>query len=91
MFHIQQPLHQQTKGDGVVQYQDSNDLSFLSIENAHATATIALQGAHVMLWQPKKSQAASTLVVEQCALYQRTLDTRRRAHLLAMVWCASHR
>jgi glucose-6-phosphate 1-epimerase len=56
MFHIAQPLHQKLLGDGVTVYQDSNDLSFLSIENQHATATIALQGAHVMHWQPKKAK-----------------------------------
>jgi glucose-6-phosphate 1-epimerase len=34
-------------------YQDGVGLQFLEIENDLATATIALQGAHVMSWQPK--------------------------------------
>ena len=56
MFHIDQPLQQKTVAEGVVQYQDSNDLSFLSIENSYASACVALQGGHVMLWQPKKAK-----------------------------------
>ena len=36
-------------------YQDANGLHYLQIENALATATIALQGAHIMHWQPKSA------------------------------------
>jgi len=35
-------------------YQDASGLKFLEINNEHATATLALQGAHMMTWQPKK-------------------------------------
>jgi len=34
-------------------YQDASGLQFLAIENDHATAKVALQGSHVMAWQPK--------------------------------------
>lgn len=34
-------------------YQDKNGLKFLDIDNDFATAKIAMQGAHVMAWQPK--------------------------------------
>ncbi len=40
---------------GVTQYEDGHGLQFLSVENSHATATIALQGAHVIHWQPKSA------------------------------------
>ncbi|CAG0949007.1 glucose-6-phosphate 1-epimerase [Methylophilaceae bacterium] len=33
--------------------QDANGLKFLEIENDHATAKVALQGGHVMTWQPR--------------------------------------
>lgn len=36
-------------------YQDVNGLHFLQIENPLASATIALQGAHIMHWQPKSA------------------------------------
>ena len=33
--------------------EDSHGLQFIEIDNTLATAKIALQGAHVMQWQPK--------------------------------------
>ena len=44
-------------GVGIVQYEDENGLQFLSIENNHATATIAMQGGHVMHWQPNRQMS----------------------------------
>jgi glucose-6-phosphate 1-epimerase len=35
--------------------KDENGLEYLEIDNRHATAKIALQGAHVMHWQPKST------------------------------------
>jgi glucose-6-phosphate 1-epimerase len=35
--------------------KDDNGLDYLEIENQYATAKLALQGAHVMHWQPKSS------------------------------------
>jgi len=35
-------------------YQDANGLKFLEIDNNFSTAKIAMQGAHVMSWQPKR-------------------------------------
>ena len=37
----------------VLQTQDENGLQYLEIDNPLATAKIALQGAHIMGWQPK--------------------------------------
>ncbi|HWU65798.1 MAG TPA: D-hexose-6-phosphate mutarotase [Methylophilus sp.] len=37
----------------VNQWQDENGLQYLEIDNPLATGKIALQGAHVMHWQPK--------------------------------------
>lgn len=34
---------------------DENGLAYLEIDNRHATAKIALQGGHVMQWQPKST------------------------------------
>lgn len=34
-------------------YQDESGLKFLEIENSLATAKIAMQGGHIMSWQPK--------------------------------------
>jgi glucose-6-phosphate 1-epimerase len=34
-------------------YQDETGLKFLEIENSMATAKIAMQGGHIMSWQPK--------------------------------------
>lgn len=56
MFHIQPALEQQHIAEGLVQYQDPQGLSFLSVQNSLANATIALQGAHVMHWQPNKAK-----------------------------------
>ncbi len=39
-------------------YQDSHGLKFLEIENEHCTAKMAMQGAHVMTWQPKHEKAS---------------------------------
>ena len=36
--------------------EDKNGLSYIEVDNALATATIALQGAHVKHWQPKSQQ-----------------------------------
>ena len=33
--------------------QDESGLEYIEIENRLATAKIALQGGHVMTWQPK--------------------------------------
>ncbi len=35
--------------------KDANGLDYIEIDNRHATAKIALQGAHVMHWQPKST------------------------------------
>ena len=35
--------------------KDENGLGYIEINNRHATAKIALQGAHVMQWQPKST------------------------------------
>jgi glucose-6-phosphate 1-epimerase len=53
MIHTQHAKNKTEIGAGIVQYEDENGLKFLSVENAHASATIALQGGHVMHWQPK--------------------------------------
>lgn len=37
----------------VTQTQDENGLQYLEVDNPLSTATIALQGAHVIGWQPK--------------------------------------
>lgn len=37
----------------VVQTQDDNGMQYLEVDNPLGTATIALQGAHVISWQPK--------------------------------------
>lgn len=36
--------------------RDEAGLDYIEIDNEHATAKIALQGAHVMAWQPKSQQ-----------------------------------
>lgn len=38
---------------GLCLIQDSSGLTTLEVDNVHATATIAMQGAHIMRWQPK--------------------------------------
>ena len=48
MIHTQQAKNKTEISAGIVQYEDENGLKFLSIENAHASATIALQGGHVI-------------------------------------------
>ena len=53
MIHTALAKNKIGAGVGIVQYEDENGLQFLSIENNHATATIAMQGGHVMHWQPK--------------------------------------
>jgi glucose-6-phosphate 1-epimerase len=53
MIHTQQPKNVVELEMGVVQYEDEHGLPFISVENELTTATIALQGAHVMHWQPK--------------------------------------
>ena len=35
--------------------EDAQGLKFIEIDNALATAKIALQGAHIMQWQPKSA------------------------------------
>lgn len=55
MIHTQLAKHKVGVSAGITQYQDEHGLQFLSVENSHATATIALQGAHVMHWQPKSA------------------------------------
>jgi len=35
--------------------KDENGLAYIEIDNRHATAKIALQGGHVMQWQPKSA------------------------------------
>ncbi|MGB7815057.1 MAG: D-hexose-6-phosphate mutarotase [Methylotenera sp.] len=35
--------------------KDENGLEYIEIDNRHATAKLALQGAHVMHWQPKST------------------------------------
>lgn len=53
MIHSQLAKNKVGISAGVTQYEDEHSLQFLSVENSLATATIALQGAHVMHWQPK--------------------------------------
>ena len=48
MIHTQPAKNKVGVGVGIVKYEDENGLEFLSVENAHANATIALQGGHVM-------------------------------------------
>lgn len=36
--------------------RDESGLDYIEIDNAHAKAKVALQGAHVMSWQPKSQQ-----------------------------------
>ena len=36
--------------------RDEAGLDYIEVDNEHATAKIALQGAHVMAWQPKSQQ-----------------------------------
>ena len=55
MIHLQLAKNKVGISAGVTQYEDENGLQFLSVENSHTTATIALQGAHVMHWQPKSA------------------------------------
>ena len=55
MIHLQLAKNKVGISAGVTQYEDEHGLQFLSVENSHATATIALQGAHVMHWQPKSA------------------------------------
>jgi glucose-6-phosphate 1-epimerase len=55
MIHTQLAKNKVGVSAGITQYQDEHGLQFLSVENSHANATIALQGAHVMHWQPKSA------------------------------------
>ena len=55
MIHMQLAKNKVGVSAGITQYQDEHGLQFLSVENSHANATIALQGAHVMHWQPKSA------------------------------------
>lgn len=55
MIHLQLAKNKVGISAGVTQYEDEHGLQFLSVENSHTTATIALQGAHVMHWQPKSA------------------------------------
>lgn len=48
--------------------QDASGLKFLHIDNQHCTAQMALQGAHVMTWQPK-SQSEPVLWLSKQARY----------------------
>lgn len=41
--------------DEVRLVKDANGLDYIEIENRYATAKLALQGAHVMHWQPKST------------------------------------
>jgi glucose-6-phosphate 1-epimerase len=43
--------------DDVRFIKDANGLDYIEIENRHATAKLALQGGHVMHWQPKHTSA----------------------------------
>jgi glucose-6-phosphate 1-epimerase len=55
MIHSQLAKNKVGVSAGITQYEDEHGLHFLSVENSQATATIALQGAHVMHWQPKSA------------------------------------
>lgn len=48
--------------------KDNNGLEYIEINNQHATAKLALQGAHVMHWQPK-STAQPVLWISSNARY----------------------
>lgn len=41
--------------EGVRFIKDENGLEYVEIDNRHATAKLALQGAHMMHWQPKST------------------------------------
>lgn len=41
--------------EGVRFVKDENGLEYVEIDNRHATAKLALQGAHMMHWQPKST------------------------------------
>ncbi len=43
--------------DDVRFIKDANGLDYIEIENRYATAKIALQGGHIMHWQPKHTNA----------------------------------
>jgi len=55
--------------------QDANGLDYIEIDNRHATAKIALQGAHVMHWQPK-STAEPVLWLSSNARYIKARSIR---------------
>jgi glucose-6-phosphate 1-epimerase len=40
---------------GIRLVSDDKGLAYIEIENQYATAKLALQGAHVMHWQPKSA------------------------------------
>ncbi len=43
------------QAEGVSVIKDENGLEYVEIDNRHATAKLALQGAHMMHWQPKST------------------------------------
>ncbi len=55
--------------------KDVNGLDYIEIDNRHATAKIALQGAHVMHWQPK-STAEPVLWLSSNARYIKARSIR---------------
>jgi glucose-6-phosphate 1-epimerase len=55
--------------------QDENGLEYIEINNPLATAKIALQGGHVLTWQPK-SQAESVLWLSSNARYVKGRSVR---------------
>ncbi|MEI8362031.1 MAG: D-hexose-6-phosphate mutarotase [Betaproteobacteria bacterium] len=55
--------------------KDVNGLDYIEIDNRHATAKIALQGAHVMHWQPK-STAEPVLWLSSNARYVKARSIR---------------
>ena len=52
MIHLGHPHNKRRLYADVCYYEDAQGLSFLSINNELAQGTIALQGAHLMHWQP---------------------------------------
>ncbi len=54
VLNLNQPVDAESAGD-VRFVKDNNGLEYLEIDNRHATAKLALQGAHVMHWQPKST------------------------------------
>jgi glucose-6-phosphate 1-epimerase len=74
--------------DDVRFIKDENGLDYIEIENRHATAKIALQGGHVMHWQPKHT-AEPVLWLSQESRYE-TGRSIRGGIPLCWPWFGAH-